>query len=195
MQKTLLTLFSTFYFGLGFAQTDTLNYKFLDWYVTTIGQKRIYIDNYPHTISKYDLGTQEEDFHRTNPNLRICLSPIVYSQRILNALNELKINFDTASLNRQITKSYSSYFTQDNFKNGKVVSYWSVHFLGRIISPFRHRRTITLSRPLVTDGNKYLIVKSSIIDRRSRIKQNSIDIFELQTNNSFKLIKRIDRKY
>ena len=195
MKKTLLISFLTFYFATGFAQTDTLNYKFLDWYATTLGQKRIYIDKYPHNISKFDLGTQKEYFQRTDPNTRICGNPIVYSQRIITAFDELKINYDTVSLDRQIMNSYSYFLTQDKFKNGKIVSYRHFYFLGRIISPFRHQRTITLSMPLLTDSNKYLIVKSSVLDRRSRKKQSSIDIFQIQADSSFKLIKRLNRQY
>ena len=195
MQRTLLALFSFFYFAVGFAQTDTLNYKFLDWYITTLGQKRIYIDKCPDNISKYDLGTQDEYFQRTNRNLRICVNPIVYSQRIINALTELKINFDTVSLNRQITKSYSYFFSQDKFRNGKVVSNQGIFLRGREINPFRHRRTIRLSVPLLTDSNNFIIVKSEVLDKQLREKQSSIDIFQIQQDYSFKLIKRIDRKY
>lgn len=124
MRQLLLIFLTTFSLVDSIAQTDSLNYKFLDWYVTTLGQKRIYIDNYPHNINKYDLGTKKEYFQRkdTNSLTFICVEPIIYSQRIIEAFDELKINYDTVSLNRQIENSHCSILAQDKFKNGKVVS-------------------------------------------------------------------------
>jgi hypothetical protein len=190
MQK--LIVFMVFFVSKSCAQTGSLNYEFLDWFVTTLEQKSNYIDKWPDNINAYDLGTD------TRAAIRGCGNPIVYSQSVMTALKNLETDYDTLSLVKQVRNSHGHPFSQDGFKNAKVISWtrlspYDHSFYGRLFIPFKHKRTITLSIPLWTGNNKYAIVKSSVLDRMSREINSSIDIFQRQPDSSFKLVKRLDR--
>ena len=175
------------------AQTETLKYQFVNWYISNLGDKKIYIDRLPNYFSKVDLGTEVETYIG-------CGRPIMYDKKIIEAFDELKISYDTLLLNNQITQqSLVNFLQQDKLEKGKIISFklspWNHSFLGEILSPFRHSETLCLSIPIWTDNNKIVIVKSSLLSRQSKaIRKSKIEIYQIRDNKTFDLIKVIDEK-
>ena len=174
-----------------FAQTDSLKYQFINWYLANLKSKTIYVDRVSNNISKVDLGTEVSTY-------KGCGREISYNQKIIDAVKELNINYDTFLLHKQIEEqSYNNFLYQDKLQKGKIISWklspFNSTLVGSMLIPFKHRATLSLSTPLWTDNNRVVVLKTSLLSRQSKkIRNGTLEIYQCRDGKTFELLKVID---